>query len=274
MKTIELNNGIAIPSPGLGTYRLGRNDAEVEHAVRSALDAGYRHIDTATLYGNEKPIGKALRESGIPRDELFVTTKLWGSDILQERITEAFEESMKKLDVGFVDLYLVHWPVKGKVVEAWHEMERIYATGAVRAIGVSNHLIHHLDELLDGADVVPAVNQVELHPYLVMQELQDFCRDKSIVVESWSPLGSSKIPLLTDPVLLKIASKKGKSTAQVILRWNLQKGLLPLPKSSHKDRQRENIELFDFSLTADEMSMIDMLDRNERTGVHPDEIEF
>ncbi|HOO95614.1 MAG TPA: aldo/keto reductase [Proteiniphilum sp.] len=274
MKTFELNNGIAIPSPGLGTYRLGRNDAEVEHAVRSALDAGYRHIDTATLYGNEKPIGKALRESGIPRDELFVTTKLWGSDILQERITEAFEESMKKLDVGFVDLYLVHWPVKGKVVEAWHEMERIYATGAVRAIGVSNHLIHHLDELLDGADVVPAVNQVELHPYLVMQELQDFCRDKSIVVESWSPLGSSKIPLLTDPVLLKIASKKGKSTAQVILRWNLQKGLLPLPKSSHKDRQRENIELFDFSLTADEMSMIDMLDRNERTGVDPDEIEF
>lgn len=274
MKTFELNNGIAIPSPGLGTYRLGRNDAEVEHAVRSALDAGYRHIDTATLYGNEKPIGKALRESGIPRDELFVTTKLWGSDILQERITEAFEESMKKLDVGFVDLYLVHWPVKGKVVEAWHEMERIYATGAVRAIGVSNHLIHHLDELLDGADVVPVVNQVELHPYLVMQELQDFCRDKSIVVESWSPLGSSKIPLLTDPVLLKIASKKGKSTAQVILRWNLQKGLLPLPKSSHKDRQRENIELFDFSLTADEMSMIDMLDRNERTGVDPDEIEF
>lgn len=274
MKTFELNNGIAIPSPGLGTYRLGRNDAEVEHAVRSALDAGYRHIDTATLYGNEKPIGKALRESGIPRDELFVTTKLWGSDILQGRITEAFEESMKKLDVGFVDLYLVHWPVKGKVVEAWHEMERIYATGAVRAIGVSNHLIHHLDELLDGADVVPAVNQVELHPYLVMQELQDFCRDKSIVVESWSPLGSSKIPLLTDPVLLKIASKKGKSTAQVILRWNLQKGLLPLPKSSHKDRQRENIELIDFSLTADEMSMIDMLDRNERTGVDPDEIEF
>lgn len=274
MKTIELNNGIAIPSPGLGTYRLGRNDAEVEHAVRSALDAGYRHIDTATLYGNEKPIGKALRESGISRDELFVTTKLWGSDILQGRVTEAFEESMQKLDVGFVDLYLVHWPVKGKIVEAWHEMEKIYASGAVRAIGVSNHLIHHLKELLEGADVVPAVNQVELHPYLVMQELQDFCREKSIVVESWSPLGSSKIPLLTDPVLLEISSRKGKSPAQVILRWNLQKGLLPLPKSSNKDRQQENIDLFDFSLTADEMSMIDMLDRNERTGVHPDEIEF
>lgn len=274
MKSIELNNRIAILVPGLGTYRLGRNDAEVEHAVRSALDAGYRHIDTATLYGNEKPIGKALRESGIPREELFVTTKLWGSDILQGRITEAFEESRQKLDIGYVDLYLVHWPVKGKIVEAWHEMEKIYESGAVRAIGVSNHLIHHLEELLDVADVVPAVNQVELHPYLVMQELQDYCLEKNIVVESWSPLGSSKVPLLTDPVLLDIASKKGKSTAQVILRWNLQKGLLPLPKSSNEVRQRENIKLTDFSLSDDEMTMIDMLDRNERTGVHPDEIEF
>lgn len=274
MKSIELNNRIAIPVPGLGTYRLGRNDAEVEHAVRSALDAGYRHIDTATLYGNEKPIGKALRESGIPREELFVTTKLWGSDILQGRITKAFDESRQKLDIGYVDLYLVHWPVKGKIVEAWHEMEKIYESGAVRAIGVSNHLIHHLEELLDVADVVPAVNQVELHPYLVMQELQDYCHERNIVVESWSPLGSSKVPLLTDPVLLDIASKKGKSTAQVILRWNLQKGLLPLPKSSNEIRQRENITLTDFSLTEDEMTMVDMLDRNERTGVHPDEIGF
>lgn len=274
MKTIQLNNGIVIPTPGLGTYRLGRNDREVIHAVRNALDAGYRHIDTASFYDNEYPIGKAIAESRLPREELFVTTKLWGTDILKNGIEQAFEESMLKLDIGYIDLYLVHWPVTGQVAATWRKMEQIYESGRVRAIGVSNHLTHHLEELLSVAAVVPAVNQVELHPYLVMQGLQDYCREKDIVVESWSPLGSSKIPLLADPLLLEIGQRHSRSTAQVILRWNLQKGLLPLPKSSDAKRQKENIALFDFSLSREEISLIDRLDKGERTGVHPDEIEF
>jgi len=274
MKTIQLNNGIVIPTPGLGTYRLGRNDREVIHAVRNALDAGYRHIDTASFYDNEYPIGKAIAESRVPRQELFVTTKLWGTDILKNGIEQAFEESMLKLDIGYIDLYLVHWPVTGQVAATWRKMEQIYESGRVRAIGVSNHLTHHLEELLSVAAVVPAVNQVELHPYLVMQGLQDYCREKDIVVESWSPLGSSKIPLLADPLLLEIGQRHSRSTAQVILRWNLQKGLLPLPKSSDAKRQKENIALFDFSLSGEEISLIDRLDKGERTGVHPDEIEF
>ncbi|HHT34032.1 MAG: aldo/keto reductase [Proteiniphilum sp.] len=274
MKTIQLNNGIVIPTPGLGTYRLGRNDREVIHAVRNALDAGYRHIDTASFYDNEYPIGKAIAESRVPREELFVTTKLWGTDILKNGIEQAFEESMLKLDIGYIDLYLVHWPVTGQVAATWRKMEQIYESGRVRAIGVSNHLTHHLEELLSVAAVVPAVNQVELHPYLVMQGLQDYCREKDIVVESWSPLGSSKIPLLADPLLLEIGQRHSRSTAQVILRWNLQKGLLPLPKSSDAKRQKENIALFDFSLSGEEISLIDRLDKGERTGVHPDEIEF
>lgn len=274
MKTIQLNNGIVIPTPGLGTYRLGRNDREVIHAVRNALDAGYRHIDTASFYDNEYPIGKAIAESRVPREELFVTTKLWGTDILKNGIEQAFEESILKLDIGYIDLYLVHWPVTGQVAATWRKMEQIYESGRVRAIGVSNHLTHHLEELLSVAAVVPAVNQVELHPYLVMQGLQDYCREKDIVVESWSPLGSSKIPLLADPLLLEIGQRHSRSTAQVILRWNLQKGLLPLPKSSDAKRQKENIALFDFSLSGEEISLIDRLDKGERTGVHPDEIEF
>ena len=274
MKTIQLNNGLVLPTPGLGTYRLGRNDREVIHAVRNALDAGYRHIDTASFYDNEYPIGKAIAESRVPREELFVTTKLWGTDILKNGIEQAFEESMLKLDIGYIDLYLVHWPVTGQVAATWRKMEQIYESGRARAIGVSNHLTHHLEELLSVAAVVPAVNQVELHPYLVMQGLQDYCREKDIVVESWSPLGSSKIPLQADPLLLEIGQRHSRSTAQVILRWNLQKGLLPLPKSSDAKRQKENIALFDFSLSGEEISLIDRLDKGERTGVHPDEIEF
>lgn len=274
MKTIQLNNGIEIPSPGLGTYRLGRNDEEVYRAVRHAIEIGYRHIDSAAFYDNEKPVGRAIRESKVPREDLFVTTKLWGSDIVGKRIEKAFEESMHRLDVGYIDLFLVHWPVNGMIVTTWREMERIYHSGRVKAIGVSNHLIHHLDMLLKEAEIIPAVNQVELHPYLVMQELQHYCQEKGIVIESWSPLGSSKIPLLADAVIGKIATQKGKSTAQVILRWNLQKQLIPLPKSTDWQRQLENIAIFDFSLTSDEVAGIDRLDRHQRTGVHPDEITF
>lgn len=273
-KKFLLNNDVSIPAIGLGTYKIGLTDNDTYRAVRTALDNGYRHIDTATLYENEKPVGKAIRESGIPREEIFVTTKLWGTDILNDRITKAFEGSLKNLGLDYLDLYLVHWPVKGKISSAWKEMEDIYINGKTRAIGVSNHLIHHLEEVLKDAAVIPAVNQMELHPYLVQQEVVDFCNDKGILPEAWSPLGSRKIPLLQDETLIWIAGKYGKSPAQVVLRWNIQKGVVAIPKSSGQERQAENIHIFDFELTDDEIKQIDMLDKDKRTGVHPDFIEF
>ncbi len=274
MKKVKLNNGVEIPMIGLGTYKIGRTDEEVYNAVRNALEIGYRHIDTATLYMNEKPVGKAIRESEIPREEIFVTTKLWGSDILNNQIQEAFEGSLQNLGLDYVDLYLVHWPVRGMVSSAWKEMENIYQSGKVRAVGLSNHLIHHMEEVLKVATITPVVNQMELHPYLIQHDVVDYCKKHDIIPEAWSPLGSSKVPLLKDEVLTWIGGKYGKSPAQVVLRWNIQKGIVAIPKSSGKERQSENIDIFDFELTQDEMEQIDALDKNHRTGAHPDNIEF
>lgn len=274
MKTIKLNNGVTIPTIGLGTYKIGLNDNEVYNAVRTALDNGYRHIDTATLYQNEVPIGKAIRESGISREEIFVTTKLWGSDILNNQIQEAFEGSLQNLGLNYIDLYLVHWPVKGMIQSTWKEMEKIYSSGKVKAIGLSNHLIHHMEEVLQIAEITPVVNQMELHPYLVQKDVTDFCRKHNIVPEAWSPLGSSKVPLLKDEILIHIGAKYGKTPSQVVLRWNIQKGVVAIPKSSSKERQAENIDIFDFELTNEEIKQIDILDKDHRTGYHPDYIEF
>lgn len=274
VKKILLNNDVSIPIIGLGTYKIGLTDDATYHAVRMAIDNGYRHIDTATLYQNEKPVGKAIRDSGISREEIFVTTKLWGTDILNNRIQEAFEGSLKNLGLEYIDLYLIHWPVKGKISSTWQEMEDIYIDGKTRAIGLSNHLIHHVEEVLQSARVTPAVNQMELHPYLVQQEVVDHCKGKGIVPVAWSPLGSSKVPLLQDEVLIWIAGKYGKSPAQVVLRWDIQKGVVAIPKSSVRDRQIENIHIYDFELTNDEIKQIDELDKEHRTGAHPDLIEF
>ncbi|MDD4776843.1 MAG: aldo/keto reductase [Fermentimonas sp.] len=273
-KKFLLNNDVSIPSIGLGTYKIGLTDDDSYRAVRTALDNGYRHIDTATLYQNEKPVGKAIRESGIPREDIFVTTKLWGTDILNNNIKKAFEGSLKNLGLDYLDLYLVHWPVKGKISSTWKEMEDIYIDGKTRAIGLSNHLIHHVEEVLKDATVIPAVNQIELHPYLIQQDVVSFCIEKGILPEAWSPLGSSKMPLLQDEVLIWIAGKYGKSTAQVVLRWNIQKGRVAIPKSASHERQAENIQVFDFELTDDEVKQIDNLDKGHRTGAHPDYIEF
>lgn len=274
MKYIKLNNGTQMPILGLGTYKIGWTDVEVYNAIRSALDLGYRHIDTATLYKNEATIGKAIRDSGIARDELFVTTKVWGSDIISGNIAKAFEISSELLDIDYIDLYLVHWPVRGKEAETWLEMEKIYAAGKTKAIGVSNHLIHHLKEVLRVASIKPVSNQVEMHPYLINKELVSFCADNEIVCQSWSPLGSSKVDLLDEAVLREIGDKYGKSPAQVVLRWNIERGIVSIPKSSKADRQAVNIDVFDFELTADEVDKINSLNRDYRTGAHPDEIEF
>lgn len=269
-----LNNGVHIPILGLGTYKIGANETEVYNAIRTALDAGFRHIDTAMLYENERPIGKAIRESGIAREDIFVTTKLWGTDVLKEDVQGGFDESMRKLDVGYVDLYLVHWAVAGKTEYAWAEMEKIYASGKARAIGVSNHMIHHLQEVLEMASVTPAVNQVELHPYLVQQDLVDFCFSKGILPEAWSPLGSKKVSLLENPLLMDLSLKYGKTPAQVVLRWNVEKGIVVIPKSSSAERQQQNLGVFDFELSAEDVQAINQLDKNYRTGIHPDEISF
>ena len=271
---VVLNNGIEIPELGLGTYKIGHSDEEVYRAIRSALDIGYRHIDTATLYRNERPVGKAIRESGVSRDEVFVTTKLWGSDVLSGNVGGAFETSLRNLGLDYLDLYLVHWPVKGKLQATWKQMEKIHHSGKTRAIGLSNHHIHHIEETLHEATVMPVINQVELHPYLAQEELHDYCSRKNIAVQAWSPLGSNKIPLLNEEVLTDIGGKYGKSPAQVVLRWHLEKGVIAIPKSSHPDRQLENLQVFDFRLTDEEIKRVDALDREGRTGMHPDEIEF
>lgn len=274
MKHIKLNNGLNMPMLGLGTYKIGWTDVEVYNAIRTAIDLGYRHIDTATLYKNEASIGKAIRDSGVPREVLFVTTKVWGSDILSGNISKAFEISMELLDIDYIDLYLVHWPVKGKEADTWIEMEKIHATGNTKAIGVSNHLKHQLEEVLNVATIKPVTNQVEMHPYLPLDDLVAFCKDNDIVCEAWSPLGSRKIPLLQEPILKEIGDKYDKSPAQVVLRWDIQRGVVAIPKSSNEDRLAANIDIFDFELTDEDIKRITSLNKNYRTGAHPDLIEF
>lgn len=274
MKHLTLNNGVSIPQLGLGTYRIGSSEESVYNAVRSAIDQGYRHIDTAAFYQNEAPIGKAIRDSGISRDNLFVTTKLWGDDIVNERIEQAFDKSMRLLDIDYLDLYLVHWPVKNKVAYAWQKLEQIYAAEKTRAIGVSNHLQHHLEEILSSGEVKPVVNQIEYHPYLTSEQLVSWCKSHDIICQSWSPLGSSKIPLLEEETLIEIGNKYLKSSAQIVLRWNIEQGIITIPKSSNAKRQAENYNIFDFQLTPDEVKVISALNKDYRTGIHPDEIGF
>lgn len=270
--TTTLNNGVKMPWLGLGTWQASGD--EVLTATRIALEAGYRHIDTAMIYENEAEVGRAVRESGIPRSEIFVTTKVWNSDQRQgfDRVLKAFDESLKKLGFEQVDLYLVHWPVVGTYVEAWRALERIYADGRARAIGVSNFMLPHLEELLKTATVVPAVNQVEFHPRLRQQELLDFCAKHRIQHEAWSPLMLGKVREIAE--LGEIARAHGKTPEQVALRWGMQKGSVMIPKSVKKERIVSNAALFDFELTAAEMARIDALDQRHRTGGDPFNITF
>ncbi len=274
MKHITLNNGLNIPMLGLGTYRIGYTDVEIYNAIRSALDLGFRHIDTATLYRNEAAIGKAIRDSKISREELFVTTKVWGSDILSGNLKKAFDISLKLLDIDYIDLYLVHWPVAGKEADTWYKMEEIYSTGKTKSIGVSNHLQHHLEKVLNAATIKPVVNQIEMHPYLTLDNLISFCKSNDIVCEAWSPIGSNKVSLLDENLLKEIGDKYNKTPAQVVLRWDIERGVVAIPKSGNKDRQALNLDIFDFELTDEEIINISSLNKDYRTGVHPDEIGF
>ncbi|EPZ52518.1 aldo/keto reductase [Alicyclobacillus acidoterrestris] len=268
--TTTLNNGVKMPWFGLGVWQTKAGD-EVENAVTYALNAGYRHIDTAAAYQNEEGVGNAVRKSGIPRNELFITTKLWNADQGYDTALRAFEESNKRLGLEYVDLYLIHWPVKGKYKDSWKALEKLYKDGVVRAIGVSNFHVHHLEDLLADAEIVPAVNQVECHPLLTQTELRTFCADHKIQFEAWSPLMQGH---LDNDVLVNIAKKYNKTPAQVVLRWDLQHGIVTIPKSIRESRIIENAQVFDFELSTDDMNAIDALNENRRFGADPDNFNF
>ncbi|NGQ96617.1 aldo/keto reductase [Brevibacillus sp. SYP-B805] len=265
-----LNNGVKMPWFGLGVWKTKEGE-EVEYAVSTALRLGYRSIDTAAIYGNEAGVGKAIQRSGIPREEIFLTTKVWNADQGYDATLRAFEESRQKLGVSYVDLYLIHWPVKGKYKETWKALEKLYKDGVVRAIGVSNFQIHHLQDLMADSEVVPAVNQVEYHPLLTQKELLAFCRDYRIQLEAWSPLMQGNLDL---PLLKELGQKYGKTPAQIVLRWDLQNGVVTIPKSVNENRLKENADIFDFELSQEDMEKIGQLNENKRFGPDPDNFNF
>lgn len=266
--TITLNDGQHIPQLGFGVWQIP--NGKVTAAVTTAIEAGYRHIDTAALYRNEQGVGRAIANAGVPREELFVTTKLWNSDHGYDRVMRAFDSSIGKLAMDYVDLYLIHWPAPGqdRYVETWPALEKLHADGRARSIGVSNFHIPHLRRLLDETNTVPVINQIELHPNLPQRQLRAFHAEHGITTEAWSPLAQGN--LLRDKVIADLAGKHGKSAAQVILRWHLQLGNVVIPKSVTPSRIRENIDLFDFELDENDLGAIAGLDRNRRVGLNPD----
>lgn len=266
--TITLNNGISMPRFGLGVWRT-RAGSETEDAVGWALDAGYRLIDTAVAYGNEVEVGKSVRASSVPRQEIFVTSKIQNSDLSYDSTKAALDASISRLDIGYVDLYLIHWPVNDWQ-GAWHALEERCQTGDIKAIGVSNFMQHHLEELLDLGDFRPAVNQFEYHPYLQQPDLVEFCHNNGIAVIAWAPIMRGRVAGV--PELVAIGEKYGKSAVQVTLRWMLQTDIITIPKSAHKHRIESNADLYDFELSDEDIQAINALDQDERLGAHPDKL--
>ena len=269
--TIKLHNGLEMPMVGLGVWQMKDAD-EAKNAVKSAIAAGYRSIDTAAVYENEESVGLGVKESSVPREELFITSKVWNADQGYDSTLKAFEESLKRLDMDYLDLYLIHWPVEGKYNDTWKAMERLYSEGVVKSIGVSNFHQHHLEDLMANGKEKPVVNQVETHPRLNQAALKAFCKEQGIALEAWSPLGQGK--LLNEEILKQLGEKYNKSAAQVILRWHLQNGTIIIPKSVHEKRIKENADLFDFELSTDDMSKVDELNHDERFGPNPDTFDF
>ncbi|WP_330172363.1 aldo/keto reductase [Streptomyces sp. NBC_01498] len=265
---ITLNNGVTIPQLGFGTFQIPPEDTR--RATLAALEIGYRHIDTAQMYGNEKEVGQAVRDSGIDRDDIFVTSKLDNTAHDPAAAHAVFEQSLRDLGLDRLDLFLIHWPwpAAGDFVETWKALEEMYRSGRARAIGVSNFQPHHLRRVLDGSEIVPAVNQVEVHPYLTQDEVRAFDTEHGIATEAWSPIAKGRV--LKDPVVVSIAESAGRTPAQVTLRWALQRGDIVFPKSVTRERVEENFALFDFELSEADMAELSALNRDERTGPHPD----
>jgi 2,5-diketo-D-gluconate reductase A len=267
--SITLNNGVTIPRLGFGTYKLPAEDTR--DLVLRAFEVGYRHVDTAQMYRNERAVGDAFAASGLPRDELFVTSKLNNAFHAYDDALAAFDRTLDELQLEHVDLFLIHWPLPavGRYTEAWGALEEIYRSGRARAIGVSNFQPNHLRRVLDAGTVVPAVNQVEVHPWFGNEEVRAFGREHGIITEAWSPLGRGRV--LEDPTLARIAEAHGRTPAQVVLRWHVQRGDVVFPKSATPSRIEENARVFDFELDDADMAAVTALDRGERTGSHPDE---
>lgn len=272
MNYVQLSNGVKIPQLGLGVFKTPEGE-QTENSVKWALEAGYRHIDTAMIYGNENSVGMGIKNSGVAREDIFLTTKLWNEDIRKGRTKEAFQESLAALQTDYIDLYLIHWPADG-YEQAWADMEEIYATGQIKAIGVSNFHKHHLENLKKTMKHLPAVNQIESHPYLTNQELIDYCHGMGMAVEVWSPLGGTGGNLMEDQLLQELAKKYNRTVAQVILRWDIQRNVIVIPKSIHKERIISNMELFDFELSEKDMEAISGLNRDLRVGSNPDTFNF
>ncbi|MGQ5205819.1 glyoxal/methylglyoxal reductase [Bacillus subtilis] len=269
--TVKLHNGVEMPWFGLGVFKV-ENGNEATESVKAAIKNGYRSIDTAAIYKNEEGVGIGIKESGVAREELFITSKVWNEDQGYETTLAAFEKSLDRLQLDYLDLYLIHWPGKDKYKDTWRALEKLYKDGKIRAIGVSNFQVHHLEELLKDAEIKPMVNQVEFHPRLTQKELRDYCKAQGIQLEAWSPLMQGQ--LLDNEVLTQIAEKHNKSVAQVILRWDLQHGVVTIPKSIKEHRIIENADIFDFELSQEDMDKIDALNKDERVGPNPDELLF
>lgn len=273
--TTTLHNGIKMPWLGIGVFKV-EEGPELVNAIKFAIKHGYRSIDTAAIYENETSVGQAIKEgikeAGISREELFITSKVWNADLGYEATIAAYETSLNKLGLDYLDLYLIHWPVEGIYKEAWRALETLYQEGKVKAIGVSNFQVHHLKDLMLEAKVKPMVNQVEYHPRLTQEEVRAFCQNNEIQLEAWSPLMQGQ--LLNDPMLIEIAKKYNKTVPQIILRWDLQNGVITIPKSTKEQRIIENSSIFDFELLKEDMERINSLNQNHRVGPDPDNFDF
>lgn len=269
--TKELTNGVKMPMLGLGVYKMTDRD-ETLQAISTALDLGYRAVDTAALYYNEEEVGEAIKHSSVPREDIFVTTKVWNSDQGYDNTLRAFETSLKKLDMDYIDLYLTHWPVKEKYVETYRAIERLYEEKLIRVPGVSNHHEHHIKDILASCNIAPMVNQIEVHPYLSQESLRNYCAQEQIAVTAWSPLGRGNV--LNDDTIVRIAHEYNVTPAQIILRWHLQNDVIIIPKSVTPSRIKENSELYHFELTKETMQQLNAVNRNERFGQNPDNFKF